>query len=273
MWLMYPILPSDIRAARRGVLALLAGSAVWYGTLALVLARWAGPILDKVRNKFDEIDATETNWTPILILLVAYTLAGASRALGYWLGKNVTGAIAHPESSDVGVLGVVLWLAAAGTVKIGFTGLIGFVAALGTAAELRFLRYPSTLFGLVVSARAQTWVARYFWARVAWLGVVIAASLVMLASHGLLDIPRHAGGPWEASILRVIASLRVVFNVLCAAALVTLPILTAGYWLILFGVYNSVHRLTDPNGPIPQPEPPKRPGFDQLKSVLMPQQW
>ena len=273
MWLMYPVQPADIAAARRGVVALLAGSAVWYGTLALVLARWTQPVLDKVHNKFIDTGRYETEWTPVLILLAAYAAAAALRALGYRLSRNVAGAIAQPDAVAVGSLGALLWLAAGGTVYIGFTGLIGFVAALGSALELRFLRYPNALFGLVVSPRAQTWVARYFWARAAWLGVVVAASLVMLASHGVIVIPRNPGGPWEATIGRVTSSLRVAFNLLAVAALAGLPLLTAGYWLILFAVGNSAGRLLGPAGPIPQPEPPPRPGFEQLKSVLQPPQW
>ena len=273
MWLMYPIAPPDIAAARSGIVVLLAASTIWYGTLAVVLALWTEPILSKVRNKFVDLPVGETNWTPILILLAAYTTAAALRALGYRLSRNITGAIAQPEATSIGMLGALLWLAAGGTVYIGFTGLIGIVAALGTATELRFLRYPSNLFGLVVSTAAQRWVTRYFWARVVWLAVVIAASLVMLASHGVIDTPRNPGGPWESTILRVTSNLQNVFNILCAIALVMMPFLTAGYWLILFATYHSVGRLIGPDGPIPQPEPPKREGFDQLKSVLMPQQW
>ena len=273
MWLMYPLHADDIRSARRGVVALLAASTVWYVSLAAVLAVWTDPVLFKVRNKFMAVPAEEKNWLPFLILLAAFTAAGGLRALGYRLGRNVTGAVAVPEATNVAMLGVVLWLGACGTVYIGFTGLLALITALGTAVELRFLRYPVALFGLVVSPRAARRVGYYFTARAVWLGVVIAAALVMLVSHAVNDIPRNPGGPYEATIQRVTGGLHVAFQGLAGFAVLTLPVVTAMYWGILFGVHSAVGKLLDPDGPVAQEEPPPRPGFDQLKQVLQPQVW
>ncbi len=273
MWLMYPLQADDIRSARRGVAALLAASTVWYVSLAGVLAVWPDPILSKVRNKFMEVPYEANNWLPFLILLAAFTLSGGLRALGYRLGRNVTGAMAVPEATHVAMLGAGLWLAACGTVYIGFTGLLALITALGTAVELRFLRYPAALFGLVVSPRAARRVGYYFKARAAWLGIVIAAGLVILLSHAVNDIPRYPGGPYEATIQRVTGGLHLAFRGLAGFAVVTLPVVTAMYWVILFGVHSAVGKLLDPSGPVAQEEPPPRPGFDQLKQVLQPQVW
>ncbi len=273
MWLMYPVSADDVRSARRGVVALLAASAVWYVTLAGVVAVWTDSIMAKVRNKFADVPPQETDWLPFLILIAAFTLSGGLRALGYRLGRNVVGALAQPQAAGVAMLGAVLWLAAAGTVYIGFTGLLALITALGTAVELRYLRYPATLFGLVVSPAAAARVDWYFRARAAWLGVVILASLVMLVSHGVNDIPRHQGGTWETTITTVTGTMHVAFKVFASVALVTLPVLTAAYWFILMRTHAAVGRLLDPNGAVEQPEPPARPGFDQLKQMLRPQTW
>lgn len=273
MWLMYPLQADDIRSARRGVVALLAASTVWYVALAGVLAAWPASVLDKVRNKFVDVPYEPNNWLPFLILLAAFAAAGGLRALGYRLGRNVTGAVAVPEATSIAMLGVILWLGACGTVYIGFTGLLALVTALGTAVELRFLRYPVALFGLVVSPRAARRVGYYFAARAAWLGVVVAAALVILVAHAVNDLPRAPGGPYEATIQRITGGLHVAFRGLAGFAVLTLPLVTAMYWLILFGVHSAVGKLLDPGGPVAQPEPPPRPGFDQLKQVLQPQVW
>ena len=273
MWLMYPVQPAHVRSARRGVAALLSASAVWYLTVAVVVAVWPDAVLEKVRNKFMDVPETPKNWLPFLLLLGGFTLSGSLRALGYRLGRDITGAVAVPEAHTVATLGAGLWLAACGSIYVGFTGLLALVAAAGTAVELRFLRYPVTLFGLVVSPRAVRRVNWYFYARSGWLMLVVLSSLIILVAHAVTDIPRTPGGPYEESILRVTGVLHVAFQAVVTVALVTLPAVTAGYWLVLAGVYQHVGRLLDPNGPVAQPEPPPRPGFDQLKSVLQPQNW
>ncbi len=273
MWLMYPVLGGDVRRARAGVGVLIGASLVWYVALTGVVAVWPDAVLSKVRNKFAEVPGAATNWTPFLILLVAFSLAGCLRALGYRLSRNVTGALAVPESTDLGTLGVFLWLAACGTIYVGFSGLIGLVAALAGLLELRFQRYPAALFQLTVGPQAVRLVGWYVRLRTLWLGVVIAASLVILVAHGVIDIPRAAGGPNEATILRVTSTLKVAFNALASAALITLPLLTVAYFYLLGRTYNALPRLTDPNGAVPQAEPPPKPGFDQLKEALRPQAW
>ncbi len=48
-------------------------------------------------------------------------------------------------------IGGLIWLGACLTVYFGFTGFLGIVTAFGTAFELKFLRFPTQLFGMVVS--------------------------------------------------------------------------------------------------------------------------
>ncbi len=97
---------------------------------------------------------------------------------------------------------------------------------------------------------------------------MILAGLILLIAHILMDLPRHEGGPWENTITRVNGLLSTLFYALAWTAVVTLPVLTAGYWAILYRMYVVADRLLDPNGPVVAPEPPEKPGFDQLKHVL-----
>ncbi|OWK43770.1 hypothetical protein [Fimbriiglobus ruber] len=273
MWLVYPIDEDDIRDTKRGILVLLSASALWYSTLAVALMLWDNVLLMKVRNKFTMVSEGEKNWTPFIVLLGAFVAAGLLRMLGYRLTRNVGGACAAGDGVHIAILGAGLWLAASGTVYIGFTGLLAVVTALGTVMELRFLRFPASLFGMVVSQEAVRRVGWYFYARMAWLIVVILAALVLLGAHVAMDIPRKADGPVEQSVARVTAVLKPVFNILAGLAVITLPLLTAAYWAILYGIHQTVGRLRDPNGPVVTPEAPVKAGFDQLKSVLKQPEW
>ena len=58
-----------------------------------------------------------------------------------------------------------------------------------------------------------------------------------------------------------------------AIVILALPALTVAYWLILYNIYMTVNRLTDPKGPVVQPEATVKPGFDQLKQVLQTPTW
>lgn len=267
MWLVYPVTRDDTRATRRGVVALLAGSAVWYAALAAVLAVWSDPVLAKVRIKFFYQDLPK-NWTPFLVLLGAFVLSSLLRVVGYRLCRNVGWAVGAGEGLTLSQLGTVLYLAACGTVYIGFSGEIAIVAAFGSAVELKFLKFPAQLFGMVVSQRAVRWVSRLFYARLLWLGLVFVAGMVLLAAHILTDLPRPDGSPTDVMVHRTNGTLQVVFNVIAGACAAALPALVLGYWLTLLGIYKSVERLLDPNGPVVPPEPPVKAGFDQLKHVL-----
>ncbi len=268
MWLVYPLTEDDTRKCRRGVIVLLAASATWYSTLAAALAVWPDQLLFKVRAKFEDLPEPPKDWTPFVVLLAGFVLAGLLRALGYRLCRNVAGAVGAGEGLSLAQLGVLLWLAACGTVYFGFTGFLAVVTALGTAVELKFLRFPVQQFGMVVSLRAVRRVYWFFYARTVWLILVILAGVVLLAAHSLSEIPRNPGGPWEHSLTRINGVLKVVFNGLAGAVVVTLPAITAGYWAILYELYASAERLLDPKGPVVPPQPPVKDGFDQLKHVI-----
>lgn len=268
MWLVYPLTPTDIRHARRGIVLLLAASALWYITLAIGLAVWTDPILNKVRSKFIMMEFEPRRWDWFLFLLTGFVLAGGLRLLGYRCARNVGAAVGAVDGMTLAEIGGLIWLGACLTVYFGFTGFLGIVTAFGTAFELKFLRFPAQLFGMVVSLRSLRWLNWYFYARSVWLGAVIAAGLLMLIAHILSDLPRHEGGTWEQSIVRVNNLLGTLFYILAWTAIVTLPFLTAGYWAILYRMYVVADRLLDPNGPVVAPEPPVKPGFDQLKHVL-----
>lgn len=273
MWLVYPVTPDDVRDTRRGVAALLVGSAVWYGALAAVLAVWADDVLIKVRNKFDTYPFMETNWIPFLILLAALVAAGGLRLLGYRLCRNVAGAVGSGDGLFHALIGGAIWTAAFLMLYFGFSGLLALVMAVGTAFEMKFLRFPGQLFGMVVSPIAVRRLSWFFYARTAWLAAVVAAALVLLIAHILVDIPRNPGGPYEATVSRVNGVLKVVFNGFAVFAIVLLPAITFGYWAILRGIYQNVDKLLDPNGPAVMPEAPEREGHDLLKQVLQPPEW
>lgn len=273
MWLVYPVTMDDVRDTRRGVIALLSGSAVWYGTLAAVLAVWAEDVLLKVRNKFDVMPWQETNWAPFLVLMGGLGVAGLLRFVGYRLCRNVAGAVGAGDGLFLAVIGGGVWVGSFLMLYFGFSGLLALVMVVGTAFELKFLRFPGQLFGMVVSPAAVRRLNWFFYARTAWLGAVVAAALVILVAHVLMDIPKNPNGPYEQTVVRVNGVLKVVFSALAAFAIVTLPLITLGYWAILFAVYRSVGRLLDPNGPTVMPEPPEREGYDLLRQVLQPPEW
>ncbi len=268
MWLVYPLTPTDIRHARRGLVLLLAASALWYITLLIGLAVWTDPILNKVRSKFVMMEFEPRRWDWFLFLLTGFVLAGGLRLLGYRYTRTVGAAVGAVDGMTLAQIGGLIWLGACLTVYFGFTGFLGMVTAFGSAFELKFLRFPTQLFGMVVSLRSLRWLNWYFYARSVWLGAVTLAGLILLIAHILMDLPRHEGGTWEQSITRVNNLLSTSFYVLAWAAIVTLPILTVGYWAILYRMYVVADRLLDPNGPVVAPEPPVKPGFDQLKHVL-----
>ena len=273
MWLMYPIGPEDIRTARRGVWVLLAASVTWYVALFTLLAAFGDPILDKVHGKFIEIPDTGSSKLPLFALLLAFAFTASLRLLGYRMCRVAAGALAVPESVSMGLLGAAVYLGACGTIYFGFTGLLALVAVCGSAAELKFLRFPATLFGLCVSQDAVRKLNWYFRARAIWLGLVVPAGLIMLLAHILIDIPAADGGPYQHTIRTLNGMLHTLFKVLAILALLTLPVLVGSYWVLLFAVQATLPRILDPNGPVvPPPQPPK-PGFDQLKEVLQPQTW
>ena len=273
MWLMHPIDRDDVQSARRGVALLLTASALWYAALLTVAAVGSGPVLEKVQGKFQELPEGPRNVVPLLVLIAAWGLSGGLRLLGYRLARSLAGALGTPESVTLALLGAVLSAGAVGTMKFGVTGLLAVVAAGGAALELRFLRFPATLFGLVVSADAVRGVNRYFTLRSLWLAFVLPPALMMLLAHILIDIPSNEGGPYQHAIRTVNGLLWPVFRVFAVLALATLPVVVAAYWAILYRLYHALPRILDPNGPTVEMPPPVKPGFDQLKQVLQPQQW
>jgi len=273
MWLMYPIGPDDIRTARRGVKVLLAASALWYSALAILLTVWNEPILEKIHGKFVELPESPRQSLPFLLLLVAFAGTAGLRLLGYRLCRVTAGAMAVPESVSLGLLGAAVYLGACGTVFFGFTGLLALVAVCGSAAELKFLRFPATLFGLCVSRDAVRKLNLYFLARAVWLGLIVPAGLIMLLAHILIDIPAVDGGLHQHTIRTLNGFLHIVFKVLALLALLTLPVTVGSYWLLLIALHAMLPRILDPSGPVVQQEPAERPGFDQLKQALQPQTW
>ena len=63
------------------------------------------------------------------------------------------------------------------------------------------------------------------------------------------------------------------FRLFAIAALATLPLVAAAYWALLYRLHRALPRILDPNGPTVSLPPPVKPGFDQLKQVLQPQDW
>lgn len=273
MWLMYPIGDDDIRDARRGVLLLAASSALWYLSLLVLLTLFSDAILEKINGKFVELPDATNRQLPLFLLLAAFAATAALRLLGYRLCRVTTGAMAVPESVSLSLMGAAIYLGACGTIYFGFSGLFALVAVCGSYAELKFLRFPATLFGLCVSPEAVNKLNKYFVARSIWLALIVPAGLIMLLAHILIDIPTAEGGPYQHTIRTLNGFLHIVFKVLVLLALGTLPFLVGAYWLILYALHATLPRILDPNGPIvPQQQQPK-PGFDQLKQVLQPQEW
>ena len=277
MWLMYPIDSDDVRSARRGVRVVFAASALWYAGFAAVAAVAPGPVLAKVYGKFEELpelpDAAPPSVLPLLALLGFWALSGGLRLLGYRMARTLAGALGTPESVALASLGALVSVATVVTIKFGVTGLLAMVAVGGAALELRFLRLPATLFGMVVSADAVRWVHRYFALRAAWLALLVPPALMMLVAHILTDIPYNEGGPYQHAVRTVNGLLYPAFRLFAVAALVTMPLVAAAYWALLVRLHQALPRILDPNGPTVSLPPPAKPGFDQLKQVLQPQDW
>jgi hypothetical protein len=276
MWLLYPISQENIRDARRGVLLLLFASALWYVTLAAVLTIWSHQILHKVFSKFAIIPDIPKSTTPFLVLLIGFTLAGGLRLLAYRLSSNIAWAVGAGDALNVTMLGALVWLAACGSVYFGFSGFLGIIPAVGTMMEQRLIRYAGQVFGLVVSQRSVRQLTIFFYARLGWCAIVFFAGMAMLFSHAIIDWPRpeNAGiadgvtSPTAIWVNRYTQIFGTIFNILAVTAVVTLPLLTAGYWIMMLSLYNSLPRLLDPNGPsVPMLEADK-PGFNQLKNIL-----
>ena len=273
MWLVYPITKPDIRSARCGILLLLTASAVWYLGMAGVLAVWQHDIMLKVNNKFTELDPTQTNWKPFLVLLGVFCLAGLLRLIGYRLCRNVAGAVGAADGLFVALIGGVIWGMAAGTLIFGFSGMLAFVMACGTALELKFLRFAGQVYGMVVSPQALRRLTWYFHARTAWLMAVIVAALLLLIAQILTDIPKNPNGPIERTVNNVNHTLETLFDAVSVIVILTLPAMTLAYWAMLFVLYGSLDKLLDPKGPAVQPDGGPRPGHDLLKEVLQPYNW
>ena len=273
MWLVYPVTRDDIRRSRQGIILLLVASAVWYLTLALVLAIWADPVLYKVKQKFLSLPHQKTVWPPFLTLMVGFLLAGGLRLLGYRLCRNVAGAVGAADGIALATIGALAWISGMGTLYFGFSGLLAVVMVFGTAGELRFVRFAAALFGMVISPKQVRRLTWFFYARTAWLAIVLFAGLLMLCAHILTDIPKNPGRSWEQSVANVNNVLRIGFNVLAVTAIVTLPVITAAYWMILLTIRSTVGRLLDPTGPAVTPVEPPREGYDLLKQVLNSPRW
>ena len=273
MWLMYPIDSDDVRSARRGVRLVFAASALWYTAFALTAAVGSGPVFEKIYGKFEELPEGPRNVVPLLALLAAWAFAGGLRLLAYRLMRTTAGALGTPESVALASVGVVVSVGAVLTIKFGVTGLLALVAVGGAALELRFLRFPATLFGMVVSADAVRMLDRYFWARTAWLALFVPPALVILVAHILTDIPYNEGGPYQHAIRTVNGLLYPVFRAFALVALGTMPLVVAAYWALLYRLDRALPRVLDPNGPTVSLPPPVKPGFDQLKQILQPQDW
>ena len=277
MWLMYPIDSDDVRSARRGVRLVFAASALWYAAFAAVTAVGSRPVLDKVYGKFEELpepaDGVSPSTLPLLALLAAWALSGGLRLLGYRMTRTIAGALGTPESVALASVGAVVSVATVVTIKFGVTGLLAMVAVGGAVLELRFLRLPATLFGMVVSADAVRWVHRYFSLRAAWLTLLVPPALMMLVAHILTDIPYNEGGPYQHAVRTVNGLLYPAFRLFALAALAAMPLVAAAYWALLYRLHQALPRILDPNGPTVSLPPPTKPGFDQLKQVLQPQDW
>jgi len=280
MWLVYPLIPEDVRQARRGLAVLLASSVLWYAAFAGVLVVWSGPLLNKVNAKFAPMPYEPTNWPSIFVLLAAVVATGLLRLLGYRMVRNVAGAVGAGEGLFIAGIGAVIWIGMIGMLYFGFSGLLAVAGVFAAAAELRFVRFPAQIFGLVVSAKAVTRVSWYFWGRTAWLAVVLFAGLVMLASHVSgeplentrethgLDRPLEGHSPEFQFWTGVRNVMRIIFNALALTAIVTTPLVVAGYWTILIKTRNTVPKLLDPNAPLPPTPPPDREGYNYLKTIL-----
>ncbi|MGL6073082.1 MAG: hypothetical protein ACRC8S_02855 [Fimbriiglobus sp.] len=273
MWLMYPIDAADVRNVRRAMIILAAGSILWYTTLILGSLVFADLIWGRIYGKFVNIPLNEATKKPLIAILMVFALFGAIRYVGYRLCRNVLGGMGVPESETWAAAGTGISICAVGTVYFGFTGLLALTAVAGAALELKFLRFPATLFGMVVSPEAVRRVNWYFYARTAWMSIVVPTALIFLVAQILNDIPKIEGGPLEHQINAVNSILFVIFKALSVLAIVTLPVVVVMYFLVLYRTHQSIDRILDPNGPKVQLEPVVKPGFDQLKQVLQPQDW
>ncbi len=274
MWLMYPVTPVEVRQARQGVIALLAASAVWYLTVAGVVAVSAGDIWYRVRAKFEQIPEAEyavmaprKGW--FYTLCLALLVAAGLRFVGYLRLRNVAGAVAAGDGIRLAVLGVVVTLATPLSVPVGgLGGMLALVMAVGAALELQFLNAPNQLFGLVVSAPAARRVTHLRTAWLVWLVAVVITALLLLVSQGFNDLPRNPGTPTDKLALGACGVLRTAFTLLAGLELLALPVLVGGYWLVLVGVYTSAVRLTDPKGAIAAPPQADPKPLNRLKDVL-----
>lgn len=273
MWLVYPITDSDVRNARRGITLLYLASALWFVSMAGVLAVWQNDIMLKVENKFTELEPAPTNWKPFLILLAVFCLVGLMRLIGYRLCRNVAGAVGAADGLLVALIGGVVWGMAAGSLAFGFSGMLAFIMACGNALELKFTRFVGQVYGMVVSSVAVRRLTYYFYARTVWLILVIVASLLLLIAQILTDIPKHPNGPIEHTILNVNHIVELLFDLVCVIVIVSMPALTLAYWAMLYVLYGSFDKLMDPNGPAVQPDVGPQPGHDMLKNVLQPYNW
>jgi hypothetical protein len=276
MWLLYPITTENIRHARIGVSLLIASSAVWYLTLAVVLALWSDQVLYKVTSKFYVIPELPKNWVPFLTLLAGYTVAGCLRLLGYRLSSNVAWAVGAGDALNITMIGALVWLGACGSLIFGFSGFLGLIPAIGTLMEQRLIRYSGQVFGLVLSLRSVKQLTWFLYARLAWCGIVFLAGMIMLFSHVFIDWPRPeniglsegVSSPTALWVNRITTVLASIFNVLAVIAILAHPFLTAGYWMMLVSLYKSLPLLLDPNGPTVPIVETDKPGFNQLKNIL-----
>ena len=274
MWLVYPVTPVEVRQARRGVVLLLAASAVWYLALAGVVTVSTYDVLYRVRAKFVPVAEEEVlrmgprkGW--FFALCLALAVAAGLRFFGYRLLRNVAGAVAAGGGVQLAVYGVGVTLLTPLVVPVGgLGGLLALVMAVGAALELQFLLAPAQLFGLVVSAEAARRVNLLRRAWLVWLVLVAITALLLLVSQGFNDLPRNPGTPTDRLAIGVCGTLRVAFDLLAGLELLAVPMLAAGYWVTLLGVYASVHRLTDPSGAVAAPPPADPKPINQLKDLL-----
>ncbi len=274
MWLMYPVLSTDVRQARQGVVAMLAASAVWYLAAAGVVAISANDVMFRVRAKFQTLPDAEyelmgprKGWFYALCLALA--VSAGLRYLGYQRLKNIAEAVSAGDGIRLGILGLCVTLCTPLVVPLGgLGGLLALVMVAGAAVELQFLRVPAQLFGLVVSPAAAQQVARLRLAWLVWLVVVALTAMVLLVSQGVNDLPRSPGSPTDKLVASVCSGLCTAFYALAVLELLTVPILVGGYWLALLGVHRYADRLTDPRGAVAAPPPPDTRPINVLKDVL-----
>jgi hypothetical protein len=273
MWLMYPIDAQDVRSVRRSILLLIAGSVIWYVSLILVCLAFGDVMWTRIHGKFVDMPPNTTTKLPLLALMSLYAVYASSRFLAYRMSRNVFGGLGVPESESWASAGVALSILSLGTINFGFTGLLALTAVAGAAMELKYMRFPATLFGMVVSPEAVRRVNLYFWVRTFWMALIVPTAMIFLIAHILTELPKTEGGIYEHQINTLNRILYDLFKGLSLLAVMALPVVLGMYYMILWKVYGSVERILDPNGPKVQPPEPPKPGFDQLKQVLQPQDW